>query len=95
MDIGSAVSRRHWSQTEIHAILAGENQTFSDLEQLVLRLAEAMTATPVDVSDELLSALRAHFSEDQIIELCAVIAHENYRARMYHALGIESDNFIL
>jgi alkylhydroperoxidase family enzyme len=91
MDIGSAVSRTHWSDDQIRAVQAGRDEGFSDVERLVLRFADAVTATPVDVSDELFAALRRHFSEEQLIELSAVIAHENFRARMYHALGIESD----
>ncbi len=91
MDIGSAVSRTHWNEAQIRAILAGRDDGFSEVERLVLDLADAVTATPVEVRDELFADLRRHFSEEQLIELSAVIAHENYRARMYHALGIESD----
>src|SRR6516164_6106713 len=91
MDIGSAVSRMRCSADEIRAVLIGRNESFSPIERLVLRFADAMTATPVDVSDELFAALRQQLSDEQIIELSATIAHENFRARMYHSLGIESD----
>ncbi len=40
-----------------------------------------MTRTPVDVPDALFAALRAHFSDAQMVELTAAIAWENYRAR--------------
>ncbi len=50
-----------------------------------------MSKTPVDVPEELFSQLRQHFNEDQIVELTSIIAYENYRARLYHALGIGSD----
>ncbi len=91
MDIGSAVGRTHFNDDQIRAILAGRDELFSDVDRLVLRFADAITATPVNVSDELFAELRRHFSEEQLIELGAVIAHENFRARLYHALGIESD----
>ncbi len=91
MDIGSAVGRTHWSDAQIRSILAAQDDGFSEVERLVLRFADAVTATPVNVSDELFDALRRHFSEEQLIELSATIAHENFRARTYHALGIESD----
>ena len=41
--------------------------------------------------EELFAELRKHFDEDQIVELTSIIAYENYRARLYHALGIGSD----
>ncbi len=66
---------------------------FSPLEKLVLGYAEAMTGTPVAVSDELFAALRQHFNEAQMVELTAAIAWENYRARFDHAFGIEAQGF--
>ena len=63
---------------------------FSAEEKLVLRYAEAMTKTPVDVPDELFASLRAKFDEPAIVELTSSLAWENYRARFDHALGIES-----
>ena len=64
---------------------------FSDEENTALEYAEEMTRTPVEVSDDLFAKLRQHFSENQIVELTASIAYENFRARFDHALGIGSD----
>jgi len=64
---------------------------FSAKEKAVLEYAEEMTKTPVAVSDELFARLREEFSEDQLVELTASIAFENFRARFYHALDIGSD----
>ena len=66
---------------------------FSDLEKLVLHYALAMTATPVEVSDDLFAKLQRHFSERQLVELTSAIAWENYRARFDHAFGIEAEGF--
>jgi len=66
---------------------------FSDLERLVLEYAVAMTATPVDVPDELFASLRARLDEGQIVEITAAIAWENYRARFNHALEIGAQGF--
>lgn len=52
-----------------------------------------MTQTPVEVSDELFSALQKHFNEPELVELTAMIALENFRARFNHAFGIESQGF--
>ena len=66
---------------------------FSELERLVLEYADAMTRTPVEVSDALFTRLRERFSEAQLVELTSAIAWENYRSRFDHAFGIEGENF--
>ena len=88
MDIGSAVGREHGIAAEQIANL-NRYQTdfnFSDLERLVLEYADAMTRTPVEVSDALFARLRERFTEAQLVELTSAIAWENYRARFDHAL---------
>ncbi len=64
---------------------------FSAREKAALEYAEEMCKTPVAVPDELFARLRAQFDDDQIVELTASIAFENYRARFYHALDIASE----
>jgi 4-carboxymuconolactone decarboxylase len=63
------------------------------VERLVLVYADAMSQTPVEVSDALFARLRERFSEAQLVELTSAIAWENYRARFDHAFGIEGENF--
>ncbi|MGI8863705.1 MAG: carboxymuconolactone decarboxylase family protein [Solirubrobacteraceae bacterium] len=66
---------------------------FDRLDRLVLEYAEAMTRTPVEVSDELFDGLRAHFDERQIVELTMAIGLENLYARTNWAFGIEGEGF--
>jgi len=66
---------------------------FSELEKLVLRYADAMTNTPVEVPDALFAELRNHLRPQQMVELTSAIAWENYRARFDHAFGIEAEGF--
>jgi hypothetical protein len=49
-----------------------------------------MTITGRDVSDELFARLRAHFSDDEIIDLTEIIAWENASAKFNRALRIPS-----
>lgn len=70
-----------------------DTDLFSVREKVALEYAEAISKTPVKVSDEMFGRLKNFFDEKQIVELTAGIAYENYRARFNHALGIESDNF--
>ena len=64
---------------------------FSDTERLVIELADAMTDTPANVSDDLYARLRNQFSEEQLMQLGAQIAFENYRARWNRIFNVESD----
>ena len=66
---------------------------FSELEKLVLRYADAMTNTPVEVPDALFAELRNHLRPQQMVELTSAIAWENYRARFDHAFGVEAGGF--
>ncbi|TDI99454.1 MAG: carboxymuconolactone decarboxylase family protein [Deltaproteobacteria bacterium] len=59
----------------------------------MLDYAVELTRTPVEVPNELFTQLREHFDESELLELTAVIAWENYRARFNHALGIGSGGF--
>ena len=65
---------------------------FNDTERLVIELTDAMTDTPASVSDDLYAHLRKQFSEEQLMQLGAQIAFENYRARWNRIFNVESDN---
>ena len=80
-----------FSDDEISAILAGYLEGFAPAEAALLRLADAMADTPSKVSDELYSELRRHFSEEQLIELAASAAQENFRARYNRVFDVGSD----
>lgn len=69
------------------------NALFSETERLVLEYADAMTETPVEVSDAMFAKLRQKFSDAQLVELTATLAWENYRARFDHAFGAEAEGF--
>lgn len=59
----------------------------------MLRLAVALTHTPSRVEENLFHALRARFSERELVELSAAIAWENYRARFNRTFSVESEGF--
>jgi alkylhydroperoxidase family enzyme len=94
-DIGSALGRAAGvTDAQLRALPDyRKSSRFSEVERLVLDYAVGMTATPVDVPDGLFAELRRHFSDEQVIELTATIAWENYRARFDHALAIEAQGF--
>jgi alkylhydroperoxidase family enzyme len=70
-----------------------DSTAYDDDERLVLELAEAMTATPTDVGEELRNRLRARFLERQLVELVTAIAWEGFRARFNRAFAIAAQGF--
>lgn len=73
------------------ALKGDDLSAFTDVERLVIELADAMADTPANVSDELYARLRNKFSEEQLLQLAAQIAFENYRARLNRVFDVESD----
>ena len=79
------------SDEEIAAIREGHLDSFAPAEFALLRMADAMADTPSNVSEELYAELRQHFSEEQLIELAATAALENFRARYNRVFDVGSD----
>jgi alkylhydroperoxidase family enzyme len=73
------------------AVAAGDLSVFTDIERLVIELADAMANAPANVSDDLYSRLRSQFSEEQLLELGAQIAFENFHARWNRLFDVGSD----
>lgn len=76
---------------KIAALLSNDFSPFNDTERLVIELADAMVNTPANISDDLYARLRKQFSEEQLVELAAQIAFENYRARFNRVFDVGSD----
>lgn len=95
IDIGSHISASNGITDEQLLALPTHREAscFSDLERLVIDYAAAMTSTPVAVTDELFAALREHFDDEQMVELTAAIAWENWRARFNWAFDIGAAGF--
>jgi alkylhydroperoxidase family enzyme len=70
-----------------------ESRVYSDQERVVLEYAEAATATPVRLDDDLVERLHQVFDDAQIVELAAWVALENYRSRINAGLGLRSQGF--
>ncbi len=79
------------SDEKLAAVKGIELDVFNPKERLVIELADAMADTPSNISDDLYGRLRAEFSEEQLLELGAQIAFENYRARLNRVFDIGSD----
>jgi alkylhydroperoxidase family enzyme len=92
VDINSAVGRKAGLSDEKLLALPGTDlSVFTDVERLVIELADAMVTAPANVSDDLYARRRNQFSEEQLLELGAQIAFENFRARLNRVFDVESD----
>ena len=70
-----------------------ESEVFTPLERDVMEYAEAMTATPPTVTDDLSTRLREQLGTTALVELTKMIAVENERSRFNSAAGLASQGY--
>ena len=70
-----------------------KNPLFSQRERLALELAERMTYTGKRVTDKFFKRLKKHFSDEELVELAAVIALENFRSKFNPVFAVEAQGF--
>jgi alkylhydroperoxidase family enzyme len=66
---------------------------FTHLERDVMAYAEAMSATPPCVTDEMVAGLRSRLDDAALVELTMMVGVENLRSRVNSALGLSSQGF--
>src|SRR5260370_40777880 len=95
MDINAAVGgKAGLSREKIEAALGIKTRTeLSERERIALEYADRVSATPVDLPDQFFAELGRLFSEREIVELTAHIAHENYSSKSNRPLRVEAKNF--
>jgi AhpD family alkylhydroperoxidase len=95
MDFGYYLSRTNGMAVEkLEQVAEWRGSTvYTPLERKVLEYAEAMTATPPTVTDEMVEGLRADLDDAQLVELTEIISVENLRSRTNSALGLTSQGF--
>ena len=68
------------------------SEHFSAREKLALEYADRITLSDRDVDDALFERLRREFPKpEEVVELTATVAFENFRSKFNHALLIESN----
>jgi AhpD family alkylhydroperoxidase len=70
-----------------------DSDVFSPVEREVLAYGEAMSTTPLTVTDEMVTSLLGHLGEAAMVELTMMIAIENERGRFNSASGIQAQGF--
>ena len=95
MDMHAAVGgEQGLSRRQIEAaLMITDASALPYREQLALEYTDRVSATPVDVPEDFFEKLRAEFSEAEIVELTAHIAHENYNAKSNRPLRVQANDF--
>jgi len=94
VDLGSQICRNSGlSDDELLALPRyRQSHLFNDREKLALDYTVAVMRTPVEVSDELFAHLKEHFSDEQLVEITALLTLVNLD-RLNAAFGIGSAGF--
>jgi AhpD family alkylhydroperoxidase len=94
VDLGSQICRNSGlSDDELLALPNyRSSDLFSDREKNALDYAVAVMRTPVEVTDELFSRMKAHFTEEQMVEITALLTLVNLD-RFNAAFGIGAAGF--
>ncbi len=93
VDINSAtLAKRGVTMEKIDALAQWQRSgLFDSEERLALEYAEAITLNRVD--DELRTRLRAHWSDDALVELTGLIAFQNLSSKFNAALDVLAQGF--
>jgi AhpD family alkylhydroperoxidase len=94
VDLGSQICRNSGLSEEELLALARYRQSdlFTEREKLALDYTVAVMRTPVEVTDELFARMKEHFSDEQLVEITALLTVVNLD-RFNAAFGIGSAGF--
>ena len=94
VDLGSQICRNSGlSDDELLALPRyRQSDLFTEREKLALDYAVAFMRTPVEVTDELFARMKDHFSDEQLVEITALLTVVNLD-RFNAAFGIGSAGF--
>ena len=94
VDLGSQICRNSgFSDDELLAIPRyRQSDLFSDREKVALDFTVAVMRTPVEVTDELFARMKEHFTDEQLVEITALLTVVNLD-RFNAAFGVGSAGF--
>ncbi len=98
LDVMNAAGWREAGLTgaELESLLQLDRPSWEHLgprELVAARYAEALSRTPVQLDEQLISALRAAFGEREIVVLALTVAQVNFWSRFNQGLGISAAGF--
>jgi len=95
IDVNTATLQKRGVSTEKILDLKNYKSSshYSEKEKAALKYAEAITKSDQKVDDKLFEEVRRHFSEDDIIELTALISYQNMSSKFNSALEVPAQGF--
>jgi len=69
------------------------SKVYTEHERLALEYTEAVTRSDIQVTDALMSRLKALYDEDDIVELTGLIAFQNLSSKFNAALDVPAQGF--
>lgn len=95
VDLNSATAlQRHVAPEKLDALEEYERSPlFTERERAVIAYAEAVTDSSRPVDDAIYARLRAHFNEQEAIEIAALIAFQNLSSKFNAALAVPAQGF--
>ena len=70
-----------------------KSSLFSPREKLAHELCERMTYSDQRVTDQFFDQLKQHFSEEEMVELAAIVGLENFRSKFNPVFAVEAQGF--
>jgi len=94
LDLGSQICRNSGLSDEELLALAryGDSDLFTEREKVALDYTVGVMLTPVDVSEELFARVKKNFSDEQLVEITALVTVVNLD-RFNAAFGVGSAGF--
>jgi AhpD family alkylhydroperoxidase len=94
VDLGSQICRNSgFSDDELLALPRyRQSDLFTEREKLALDYTVAVMRTPVEVTDELFAQMQEHFTDEQLVEITALLTVVNLN-RFNAAFGVGSAGF--
>lgn len=95
VDINSnTLLQRAGAQDKVDALENWEEaDIYSVEERLALEYTDAVTRSDIQVTDELMSRMKAHYTDDEIVELTGLIAFQNLSSKFNAALDVPAQGF--
>ncbi|MCB0361858.1 MAG: carboxymuconolactone decarboxylase family protein [Bdellovibrionales bacterium] len=95
VDINSATMlKRGADQAKLDALDKWESSSlFSEKEKVALSYAESITLSNLNVTTEVMTRLKESYSDDEIVELTALIAFQNMSSKFNSALEVPAEGF--
>ena len=68
-----------------------DSDAYTEREKLALELADRMTYTNKRLTNRFFLRLQKEFTDEELVELAAMIAYENFRSKFNPVFGIEAN----